>query len=92
MPQNELAEKLGIRPQSLTVAMTRMEERGDLIRKRSPLDRRQILVSITAQGEENNRILQANRLETARSIFSGLTDEEKETLYSLLDKTLETQE
>ena len=92
IPQNELAEKLGIRPQSLTVAMTRMEERGDIIRKRSPQDRRQILVSITEQGKENSRILEASRLETAVSIFSGLNDEEKETLYNLLDKVLKTQE
>ena len=91
-PQNELAEKMGIRPQSLTVAMTKMEERGDIVRRRNPDDKRQILVSLTDKGSDRARVIEASRLETAKSLLDDvLDDREKETLYTLLMKVIEKQ-
>ena len=91
-PQNELAEKMGIRPQSLTVAMTKMEERGDIVRRRNPSDRRQILVSLTEQGRENSSVIAGSRLETAKELLKVLNDEEKETLFALLMKVIDSDE
>ena len=91
-PQNELAEKMGIRPQSLTVAMTKMEERGDIVRRRNPDDKRQILVSLTEKGSDRARVIEASRLDTAKSLLDDvLDDREKETLYTLLMKVIDKQ-
>ena len=91
-PQNELAEKMGIRPQSLTVAMTKMEERGDIIRRRNPDDKRQILVSLTEKGSASASVIEASRLETAKTLLDDvLDDSEKETLYTLLMKIIDKQ-
>lgn len=91
-PQNELAEKMGIRPQSLTVAMTKMEERGDIVRRRNPEDRRQILVSLTEQGRENSSVIADSRLETAKELLKVLDSSEKETLFTLLKKVIDSDE
>ena len=85
--QNELASLLEIRPQSLTVAMCKLEEQGFVERARSTKDRRQILVSITEAGRAHSRSLGDERQKTAEELLSGLTEDEKETLFKLLRKT-----
>ena len=84
--QNELASLLEIRPQSLTVAMIKLEIQGFVIRERSAKDRRQILVTITDAGRAHSTKLGEERNRTAQELLSGLTEEEKEELYTLLRK------
>ena len=56
MTQSELAEILQIRPQSLTVAMQKLEEQGYVLRERDPKNRRQVLVSVTEEGKKHSGI------------------------------------
>ncbi len=72
--------------------MTKMEERGDIVRRRNPSDRRQILVSLTEQGKENSSVIADSRLETAKELLKVLNDEEKETLFALLKKVIDSDE
>lgn len=84
--QQELAALLGIRPQSLSEALTSLEERGYIVRRQGESDRRKTLVFITESGAEKNRELSAVRTSRAEKLFASLTEEEKDTLIRLLSK------
>lgn len=86
MTQKELAERLDIRPQSLTDALVRIENLGYITRTRSEKDRREQVVHITASGRERSEMFHKTSAEITQRLFSNLTDEEKETLASLLAK------
>ena len=88
MKQTELAERLDIRPQSLTVAMTKLETAGLVTRTRDGKDRRQVMVEITEEGRWHSEKIEANRSRAAVELLAGLTEEEKETVFRLLEKVL----
>ena len=51
MTQKELAEKLEIRPQSLTAALEKLEQKGYITRTRDQKDRRIQMVHLTESGK-----------------------------------------
>ena len=86
MSQKDLAEKLSIRPQSLTEALENLDKEELIVRKRSKTDKRQVLVSISEKGleaEKHNR--QIRRL-VSEEIFACLNETEKKELRRLLEK------
>lgn len=86
LSQREIAEKLDIRPQSLSELLVKMENEGFISRRQDKEDKRVTLVALTEKGEEQLVILrQANR-EHAEKLFSPLTDEEKDALLAILKK------
>ena len=86
LSQKEIAEKLDIRPQSLSELLVKMESDGFISRRQDKDDKRVIVVALTEKGEEQLVVLrQANR-EHAEKLFSPLTDEEKDTLIAILKK------
>ena len=88
MKQTELAERLDIRPQSLTVAMTKLETAGLVTRTRDGKDRRQVMVEITEEGRRHSEKIEANRSRAAEELLAGLSEDEKETVFRLLEKVL----
>ena len=86
MTQKELAERLGIRPQSLTDALVRLEQQGAITRTRSERDKREQLVRITELGREQSRRVAELHQKAARMVLSDLTEEEKQQLLSILNK------
>ena len=84
--QKQLAEKLEIRPQSLTDALEVLEKDGLIIRERGASDRRVITVKITEKGTEMGKIIDSVRRETAEEIFAPLNENDTQVLYDLLDK------
>ncbi len=84
MTQSELAEVLQIRPQSLTVAMQKLEEQGYVLRTRDCKNRRKILVSVTEEGRKHSAQLETERERTAKTLLSALSEEEKKLMYELL--------
>lgn len=86
LSQKEIAEKLDIRPQSLSELLVKMESDGFISRRQDKDDKRVIVVALTEKGEEQLVVLrQANR-EHAERLFSPLTDEEKDALIAILKK------
>ena len=84
--QKEIAEKLDIRPQSLSELLVKMESDGFISRRQDKDDKRVIVVALTEKGEEQLVVLrQANR-EHAEKLFSPLTEEEKDALIAILKK------
>ncbi len=88
MTQSQLADLLDIRPQSLTRALSDLEQKGLIERKRSPQDRRTLAVYATAEGIEYHHKMADKRQMRAQSIFSCLDEDEKETMCQLLDKLI----
>ena len=88
MTQKALAERLQIRPQSLTDALERLEAQGYITRARSETDRRERFVRITPEGMKHAEELQKLRHAAANQLFSSLSDEQKEQLFSLMQQVL----
>lgn len=86
--QSALAEKMNIRPQSLSEALTRMEDRGWIVRRPNPQDKRGTLVYLTEEGRAQEERLAERRRKTADYLLSALSEDEKDTLSALLDKIL----
>lgn len=86
LSQREIAEILNIRPQSASEAVASMESQGLVEKKISEQDKRCSLIYITQQGRDRQIALRNERIENARRIFEPLTDNEKETLFALLNK------
>lgn len=77
LSQVELAELIGIRPQSIGPILVKLEEEGLIERRPSQADRRSHLLALTAEGRAaaaKARELQAAYAEKALSV---LTDEER---------------
>lgn len=84
--QQQIADTLGIRPQSVSEAITILEGRGFIRKETSEKDRRVALIYLTEQGQLHASELAQERADHAERFFSVLSDDEKETLLALLTK------
>ena len=86
LSQQQLADALGVRPQTVSEALAGMERQGLIERRQSEADARVTLVYITAAGVARSTALTKERQAFAEAFFAPLTDAEKETLFALLCK------
>ena len=84
--QQKIAEAIGIRQQAVSEAIAAMEQQGYVQKAPSPDDRRVTLIYITEAGASHME--EIIRLRTARAgkVFSVFTQQEKQTLMTLLNK------
>ena len=85
MTQRDLTEQLGIRPGSASEIMAKLENAGLITRTPNESDRRTTDVRLTEAGREIARKAEEERRSRRGEMFSCLTEEEKETLVSLLE-------
>ena len=86
LTQHEIAEAVGIRPQSASEAIAGMEAQGLVVKKANEQDRRSSLVFITENGKIRQVELLNERQQNARRIFAPLNEDEKTVLLDLLEK------
>lgn len=86
--QKQLAHLFGIRPQSLSELLGKLEKDGYIARHQNENDKREILVYLTDQGRIRSEEVEKERSDRMEQMFSALTEEEKETLITLLNKLL----
>jgi len=84
--QQQIADNLGIRPQSVSEAVTVLENRGYICRRPSESDKRKMLIFITEEGLNHREEIAKERLVHSQQFFSTLTQEEKAQLLTLLEK------
>ena len=84
--QQYIADTLGIRPQSVSEAVTVLESRGFVKKQPSKTDKRKTLICITEKGTEHRRFMAQHRRQHAQQLFSVLTEDEKTELMRLLEK------
>ena len=86
MNQKDLAFLLGIRPQSMSELLGKLEEYGLVERRKSAEDARAVEVYLTDDGRTHAKEIAEMRKQTAGDVFKALDDEEKEFLNAVLDK------
>lgn len=84
--QKDLAYLLGIRPQSLSEIILKLEEEGAVERRKSPEDGRVLNVYLTEKGRERAARASENRKRVAQDALSALSDDEKQQLGTILTK------
>ena len=82
--QKDIASAMHITPASVAVSLKRMEKSGLITRKPDENDIRKNMISVTPKGE--NALNEFRRIcdTTDSNMFNGFSDEEKDTLHSLL--------
>ena len=88
LTQQQIAQMLGIRPQSASEAVSNLEEQGMVKKSPHPLDKRSYLLHITPEGLKRQGEIRERRQENACRIFAPLSEEEKDTLQALLCKVV----
>ncbi len=84
LTQRELTERLRIRPGSASELLAKLENAGWITRRENETDRRTADILLTDAGRE--KAAQTVGADRREDLFSALTEEEKETLLSLLDR------
>jgi len=84
--QQQIADTLKIRPQSVSEALMLLEERGFIRRESSEKDKRVTLIYINEEGRLRAAELAQERKAHAERFFSVLDEEEKSSLLQLLGK------
>lgn len=74
--QKQLAERVGITPPSMTVALRKMEEKGYVSRKQDERDQRVIKIQLAPRGEECIEGIQKVVKEMESIIYQGMSREE----------------
>lgn len=74
--QKQLAERVGITPPSMTVALRKMEEKGYVSRKQDEKDQRVIKIQLAPRGEECIEGIQKVVKEMESIIYQGMSREE----------------
>ncbi len=86
LPVTRLAQMLTQESQSATSLVDRMCMGGFVEKVKDPLDRRVVLVQLTAKGQQMYDILRETAPAFSDEMFSVLSAEERETLHGLLQK------
>ena len=84
--QKDLAYLLGIRPQSLSEALDKLEASQLVERRHNEDDKRVVNVYLTEAGRERALKVAEDRKKNAADVFSVLTEEEKDQLATILGK------
>lgn len=84
--QRELTERLGIQPGSVSEVIAKLEDAGHIVRVPSESDRRTMDIALTEEGRALAETAAAQRQKRHEEMFSCLSEEERITLLSLLEK------
>lgn len=84
LSQRELAERIGITPPSMTVALRKMETRGYIEKKPDEKDQRIIRILLTDKGESCVKDIRTVMDEMEAVLYQNMTQEEKMLLRRLL--------
>lgn len=88
--QNTIASEVGIRPQSLSELIGKLEGDGLIERRRNPQDKRETMIVLTRKGIERNEEVRKQQRQQAEEMFSTLSAEEVDSLRVMVDKILRT--
>ena len=81
-------EKAGIGQSSVSELINKLEDDGYVERKVDPTDKRATLLFLTEKGAARAFEVEDERKEFFATIFSKLSEEEKQTLSDIMDKLL----
>ena len=85
-PQCEVISHLKVKPSTANGILDRMEEKGLLERSVSEQDARRRMITLTEKGAKLQKELHSAFEETEELMMKGLSEEERELLFSFLDR------
>ena len=86
LSQKQLAEKIGITPPSMTVALRKMEELGYVSRKHDENDQRVIKIGLAPKGEECIEGVKKVVADMEELVYQGISREEMLLMKRLLEE------
>ena len=84
LPPGILAQRLGVRPPTITKTITRLQNQGFVVKKASETDQRQSHVYLTPQGIEAIRIIEKSIKKTEKDMLKGLDKKERKAFLKML--------
>ena len=84
--QRDLEEFFSVRRSTMSNIVLRMEQKGFLIREPVLHDRRLKKLVLTEKGENVHKMMESVIFQTEEKLTLGLSSQEKETLYRILEK------
>lgn len=79
-----LAQRLGVRPPTITKTITRLQAQGFVAKRASETDQRQAHVFLTDAGNEAIRAIEKSIRKTEKDILKGLDKKERKALVKML--------
>lgn len=86
MTQKKLTARLGVQPGSVSEVLGKLEQSGLISRTPSEIDRRTADIRLTPAGAALAQEAAAQRTKRHEQMFAVLSEEEKDTLISLLER------
>lgn len=87
-PQQELVDALCMDAKNVVLLLNELEDRGHLIRRRDSEDRRRHRVHITASGQDVLQHAAVAQKSIEDQVLTALDEDERTTLYRLLNKAV----
>jgi len=87
MTPGHLARHLGQETQSITGLIDRLESRGWIVRQRTLVDRRKVVLEVTDEGRRLLRVFMPAMRNACDEAFHGIDGEELNQLIGLLRRT-----
>lgn len=84
--QQDLAEKMDIRPSSMTELLGKLEQADYIVRKKDEEDQRIMRVFITEKGQQHVEQAQKTAVELTMNLFDCLTNDEQTQFLTLVQK------
>lgn len=91
VPQQRLAERLGMDENNLVLLLNGLEAAGSIARRRDPDDRRRHIVEITPRGKKVLERAERGMDKLEQELLSALSPSERATLKQLIRRVLESQ-
>ncbi|MBC8716847.1 MarR family transcriptional regulator [Ochrobactrum sp. Marseille-Q0166] len=86
LPPGILAQRLGVRPPTVTKTITRLQTQGFVTKKASETDQRQSHVFLTPQGVEAIKIIEKSIRKTEKDMLKGLDKKERKAFLKMLTR------
>lgn len=91
VPQQRLAERLGMDENNLVLLLNGLEEAGSIARRRDPGDRRRHIVEITPRGKKVLERAERGMARLEEELLAALSPSERATLKQLVRRVLQSQ-
>ncbi|GGA96441.1 MarR family transcriptional regulator [Brucella endophytica] len=86
LPPGVLAQRLGVRPPTVTKTIARLQSQGFVTKQASERDQRQSHVFLTESGRDVIRVIEKSIRKTEKDALRGLDKRERKTLLKLLSR------
>ena len=89
VPQQDLADIMSMDPNNVVLVLNDLEDRGHIVRRRDPADRRRHRVELTPAGLTAAQTAEHAQRRVEDDVLQALTPTERITLRELLDRALQ---